>query len=135
MEGGRILPLLGIPAEKERQDGEGCQIRKKKLQDTQLNSISDKQWIIFLVCLMKYLGNSYTKNIQCFSETWTSLVFCILSGNRKYGKEVIEDGGREEIGRLINIPYPDPRPKEDYRVFASSMTPGQILKLLMSFLL
>lgn len=30
MEGGRILPLLGIPAEKERQDGEGCQIRKKK---------------------------------------------------------------------------------------------------------
>lgn len=44
MEGGRILPLLGIPAEKESQDGEGCQIRKKKkIQDTQLNSISDKQ--------------------------------------------------------------------------------------------
>lgn len=29
MGGGRISPLLGIPAEKQGQDGEGCQIRKK----------------------------------------------------------------------------------------------------------
>lgn len=39
-------------------------------------------------------------------------MFCILSGKPKYGKEVIEDGGREEIGRLINIPYPDPGPRK-----------------------
>jgi len=28
----------------------------------------------------------------------------------------------EEIRRLINIPHPDPRLKEDYNIFALSMT-------------
>lgn len=45
----------------------------------------------------------------------------VLSGKHKYGREIIEDGEREEI-RLINIPHPDTRLKEFYKVFALSMT-------------
>lgn len=48
-------------------------------------------------------------------------VSCVSSGKTKYGKEITEDGEREEI-RLINIPHPDTRLKEDYKVFALSMT-------------
>lgn len=39
---------------------------------------------------MKYLENFYAENIHGLSEIWISLVFCILSGDSKKGKEVME---------------------------------------------